>query len=141
MFHRETYRVSRLVAWVLRQVVIKQLTINKDSRPTVKIILRYVYTACSIHVDIYTVGPWYLCHLSNYKEQHTSRLFVSSFSLAIDCQPDVEIYLAESVFSTFLVLLYELTYYVLEYTHSWCTMTMYIGEGPRSFQFCLDVPP
>lgn len=53
MFHRETYRISRLVVWILRQVVIKQLTINKDSRPTVKIILRYVYTVCSIRVDIY----------------------------------------------------------------------------------------
>lgn len=53
MFHRETYRISRLVVWVLWQVVIKQLTIDKDSRPTVKIILRYVYTVCSIHVDIY----------------------------------------------------------------------------------------
>lgn len=53
MFHRETYRISRFVAWVSRQVVIKQLTINKDSRPTVKIILRYVHTVCSIHVHIY----------------------------------------------------------------------------------------
>lgn len=53
MFHRETYRISRLVVWVLWQVVIKQLTINKDSRPTVKTILRYVYTVRSVHVDIY----------------------------------------------------------------------------------------
>lgn len=92
-----------------------------------------MYTPCAVYAQIYTVGPWYLCHLSNYKAQHTSRLFVSSFGVAIDCQPEVEIYLAESVFSTFLVPPYELTYYVLAYTHSWCTMTMYIGEGPRSF--------